>query len=271
MGQMSKRYMEDHEHDAMVETIRCRREEVEYPLPENPPGGAKWKAKQGLHRLNLNGPEQDVMACLIDRANPNTGLCYPSEEFIAGWTARPLRTVRRAIHSLWQKRLINITRRSQTSNRYFLAWGQLFNAYRGQKEFQKRHSVTRTPKVADHTTKSGRSHRPEVAAEPINRTYEGEPITLSGASKDAPLKEAKREERGFQEKVTIRLTANPSTSSPVESPVVLEDSVEIFINTVGPSGWAWIAEQDDLVAAANKLEPREGAELLVGAYRKAAA
>jgi hypothetical protein len=86
---MSKRYMDDHEYDAMIDSIRCRREEVENPLPENPPGGAKWKAKQGLHRLNLNGAEQDVLACLIDRANPTTGLCYPSEEFVAGWTLDP--------------------------------------------------------------------------------------------------------------------------------------------------------------------------------------
>jgi hypothetical protein len=126
--------------------------------------------------------------------------------------------------------------------------------------------VTPLPKVADHDTKSGGSYPPEVAAKPINRTYEYEPKTLSGTV--VPVRE---KERGFQEEVTISLTANPSTSSPVERPVVLEDSVEIFINTVGPSGWAWITEQDDLVAAANKLEPREGAELLVGAYRKVAA
>jgi hypothetical protein len=123
--------------------------------------------------------------------------------------------------------------------------------------------------VADHTTKRGRSHRPEVAAEPINRTYEVEPITLSGTSNDAPHKETK--EKGFQEEGTVNLSANPSTSQQVERPVVVEDSIEIFINTVGSRGWAWITEQDDLVAAASKLEPRKGAELLVGAYRKAAA
>ena len=97
---MSKRYMEDYERDAMVDSIRCRREDVEPELPENPPPDAKWKAKQGLNRLNLNGAEHDVMGCLVDRANATTGLCYPSEEFIAGWTGRPLRTVQRAIRSL---------------------------------------------------------------------------------------------------------------------------------------------------------------------------
>ena len=125
---MSKRYMEDHEHDAMVDSIRCRREEIDPPLNDNPPPGPKWKAKQGLNRLNLNGAEHDVMGCLVDRASSKSGLCYPSEEFIAGWTGRPLRTVQRAISSLWHKRLINITRRSLTSNRYFIQWDALFAA-----------------------------------------------------------------------------------------------------------------------------------------------
>jgi Helix-turn-helix domain len=205
----------EYQHEAMVETIRCRREEIEGTLPENPPGGAKWKAKQGLHRLNLNGAEQDVMACLIDRANPHTGLCYPSEEYIAAWTGRAMRTVQRAVRTLWDKRLINITRRSLTSNRYYIAWGKLFEAHKLQKAFERRHTVTRPPKVADHDTKSGGSYPPEVAAKPINRTYEHEPKTLSGTSSDAPLKEAKREEKGFQKVPSGSLPANPSTSPPV--------------------------------------------------------
>ena len=216
------------------------------------------------------------MACLIDRANPSTGLCYPSEEYIAGWTGRALRTVQRAIRTLWNKRLINITRRSLTSNRYYIAWGKLFEAYKLQKAFEKGRNVTPLPKVADHDTKSGGSYPPEVAAKPINRTYEHEPKSLSGTSSDAPLKEAKREEKGFQRVPSGNLPANPSTSPPVESQsiveaVVVADSVETFIETVGPRGWAWITEQDDLVTAANKLDPRAGAELLVAAYRKAAA
>ena len=134
---MSKRHMEDHEYDAMVDLIRCRREEIAPELPENSPPGPKWKAKQGLNRLNLNGAEHDVMGCLVDRASSKSGLCYPSEEFIQGWTGRPMRTVQRAIRSLWDKRLINITRRSVTSNRYFIQWTTLFAAYKQQKAFER--------------------------------------------------------------------------------------------------------------------------------------
>ena len=45
--------MEDHERDAMIDSIRCRREEFDPPLAENPPPGAKWKAKQGLNSAQL--------------------------------------------------------------------------------------------------------------------------------------------------------------------------------------------------------------------------
>ena len=61
--------------------------------------GPKWKARAGLARLKLNGAEYAVMMCLIDRWNPKNGLCYPSEEFIAGWTDRNPRAVRRARES----------------------------------------------------------------------------------------------------------------------------------------------------------------------------
>ena len=65
-----------------------------------PPPGPKWKARKGLARMKLNGAEHDIMECLIDRASKAKGLCFPSEEFIAGWTTRPLRTVERGIASL---------------------------------------------------------------------------------------------------------------------------------------------------------------------------
>ena len=43
------------------------------PLPDNPPPGPKWQAKQGLCRLNLNGAEYAVLGCLIDRASKTKG------------------------------------------------------------------------------------------------------------------------------------------------------------------------------------------------------
>jgi hypothetical protein len=92
--------------------------------PNNPPG-KKWQAMKALARMNLNGAEYAVLVCLIDHANENTGLCYPSESRIAAWTNRPERTVKRAIASLKQRRLYRIVRRAGTSNRYYLNWPKL--------------------------------------------------------------------------------------------------------------------------------------------------
>ena len=205
---MSKQYMEDHERDAMVDSIRCRREDVAPELPENPPPDAKWKAKQGLNQLNLNGAEHDVMGCLIDRASSKSGLCYPSEEFIQGWTGRPMRTIQRAIRTLWDKRLINITRRSLTSNRYFIQWEPLFAAYRAQKAFERGVTLAsrrrHAQKVADHDTKSGGSHPPEVAAKPSNRTYEENlRHEMAHQPSAADAKEAFRKEHSEEDRVTL--------------------------------------------------------------------
>ena len=106
------------------------------------------------------------MGCLVDKANSKSGLCYPSEEYIAGWTGRPLRTVQRAIRTLWEKRLINIIRRSATSNRYFVQWMPVFSAYWHQEAFEKRHAQRHAQKVAGEDAKSGGSPIQKVAAEP---------------------------------------------------------------------------------------------------------
>jgi hypothetical protein len=156
---------EEHNREMMIEAMRDARGEA---LPENPPPGPKWKAKQALNSLNLNGAEHDVMGCLVDRANARTGLCYPSEEFIAGWTNRPLRTVERAIASLKRKRLIKIIHRGTTSNRYYIDWHRLFASFRAMMAFQKRRlrQSDALQKVADHPVKSGGSYPPEVADKP---------------------------------------------------------------------------------------------------------
>ena len=152
---------------------------VEPELPENPPPDAKWKAKQGLNRLNLNGAEHDVMGCLVDRANATTGLCYPSEEFIAGWTGRPLRTVQRAIRSLWHKRLINITRRSATSDRYFIAWARtLLGVPSHQQVFER-----------DATAASRRRHKQKVAGESCQKWRVAPAPEVAAEPRKEPMKE----------------------------------------------------------------------------------
>ena len=75
-------------------------------LPTNPPPGPKWKAKQGLCRMNLSGSEHDVIACLIECANSKTGLCYPSQDYLAAWANHPPGTVKWAVASLLKRKLM---------------------------------------------------------------------------------------------------------------------------------------------------------------------
>src|SRR5262249_25599164 len=137
------------------------------PLPRNPPSGPKWKAKQGMARLNLNGAEYSVLACLIDRASKAKGACYPSQEFICKWTCRPERTVKRAIETLQQGKLIQVIDRGFKSNAYLVNWPPLFQAYSEMKACEHSHASQKVapqvqavgPEMAPHV-------RPEVAHKP---------------------------------------------------------------------------------------------------------
>lgn len=64
-----------HDHEMMVETIIDARGN---PVPCWPPKEPKWKAKQAIHRLRLNGAQAAVLWSLIDHANSKSGLSYPS-------------------------------------------------------------------------------------------------------------------------------------------------------------------------------------------------
>jgi hypothetical protein len=150
-----------------VEDTQSLRDENGNRLPNNPPPGPKWKAKKALARLHLNGAEYVVLACLIDRANQQTGLCYPSEEFIAGWTCRPKRTVERAIASLRGTRLIQVIDRGTTSNRYVINWRPLFAAFTEMERFETESKKRHAPKVAAHPAKSGGTDLQKVAAKPL--------------------------------------------------------------------------------------------------------
>src|SRR5215831_14237594 len=76
---MSKRYMEDYERDAMIDSIQCRRDEpTEYIAPEP---DQKWRARNVIsfhfRYLGYKAPSgyRDVLLCAIDHANPTTGRC----------------------------------------------------------------------------------------------------------------------------------------------------------------------------------------------------
>src|SRR5262245_49226834 len=112
-------------------------------LPENPPPGDKWKAMEGVARLNL-GAAGDVLRCLIDCASKESGACYPSEEFIAGWLDRPVATIKRQVKALKKKKLVTVIdrRRENKSNVYLINWPLLFDAQRALKAFQKNRRTT---------------------------------------------------------------------------------------------------------------------------------
>jgi hypothetical protein len=210
-AQMSKSKMRHEEdvfwgHDGTYIDLEATQElRDRKPLPDNRPPGPKWQAKQGMARLPLNGAEYAVLACLIDRASKSKGACYPSQEFISAWTFRPLRTVERAIAALNDKGVIQSIPRGTTSNAYIINWPILFSAYRQMKALERsreRHGNV-PPKVAGHAAKSGGSYPSKVAAEPMNRTYEEEPMTLRGPSDDEPpylvILDEKKKEEAFKE------------------------------------------------------------------------
>jgi hypothetical protein len=174
---------EEADHEKMVEAIREARGE---PPPANPPPGPKWQAEAGLNRMNLNGAEHDVMACLIDRASTTIGHCYPSEEFIAGWTNRAHRTVERAIGTLKAMGLIRVIGRGTKSNLYLVNWAPCFAAYHALKEFERgnkaknrrRNDARKASRAKsggskrDCPARSGGSDPPKVADKPTYRTSE---------------------------------------------------------------------------------------------------
>jgi hypothetical protein len=153
-----KRHREDHELQGLLETLVSQRL-ISTP---NPPPGPKWKAKAGLHRLGLNGAEGAVIWLLIDCANRNSGLCYPSQEYIAGRLDLTDRTVRRAIASLKKRKLIKTMQYGKSSNRYEINWQPFFAAFATMEAYSKRQKVAAEnpldrPHLAAHD-------RPDVAA-----------------------------------------------------------------------------------------------------------
>ena len=81
-------------------------------LPENPPG-PKWRARKGLNRLQLSGALRDFMECLIDRASKHSGACWPSLEYIAGWTGRPYTTIKSAAKEARRLKLVRVIERGR--------------------------------------------------------------------------------------------------------------------------------------------------------------
>ena len=106
---------------------------AEYDIEPNPiESGTKWKAQLGILRLpGLSVGVASLVACLIEYADEETGIAWPSEATIAEWSATPLRTIERAVPRAAKLKLVTITERDlrglKRGNIYLINW-ELFLA-----------------------------------------------------------------------------------------------------------------------------------------------
>ena len=88
---------QQHEYDAMVDSLRCRREEqTEYEAP----GEKRYFALFGLAFMHLSGAAHNIGAALIWHANYYTGRCDPGMFALAYETDRHRRTAIKATKEL---------------------------------------------------------------------------------------------------------------------------------------------------------------------------
>ena len=108
---------------------------AEYDIEPNPiEFGTKWKAQLGILRLpGLSVGVASLVACLIEYADEETGIAWPSEATIAEWSATPLRTIERAVPRAAKLKLVTITERDlrglKRGNIYRLNWQPFLYAF----------------------------------------------------------------------------------------------------------------------------------------------
>src|SRR6516225_7549379 len=126
-----KRRRDEHNRAQMVESIMGVRPNQAPPPYDNPlpHGRDKWQAKQGIHRLKLGGRDVSILWALVEYANRETGLCFPSERTIAALLNLKLRAVERGIRSLAEKGLAipepTMGVNGTIYNRYRIKWAVL--------------------------------------------------------------------------------------------------------------------------------------------------
>jgi hypothetical protein len=102
------------------------------PNPIQP--GTKWKAQLGILRMpKLTLGVASLTACLIEYADEETGIAWPSEETIAEWSATPLRSIQRAAPKAAKLGLVTIYKRSvghlKHGNVYLIDWKPFLHCF----------------------------------------------------------------------------------------------------------------------------------------------
>src|SRR5262245_51089138 len=127
---MSKRDMEDHEREGMIDSLRCGREEpTNYRAPET---DQKWRARNVVsfhfRHFTYKAPSayRDVFLCAIDHANPTTGRCDVGQRRIARECNLSRQTVNKAMR-WWEENtyFLRIEGRPGRTNAYHIQWGNL--------------------------------------------------------------------------------------------------------------------------------------------------
>lgn len=130
------------------------------PVQYSPPPAAQewWRIYLAVSILPLNGNTKSVLASLVDRANPTTGRCDPSEATLADDLGVSRRTVERAISDLLKTPFLARHRRYQSSNAYQIGWAALEQAYeiyktRGRERIENRQNCRITDDASDAETR----------------------------------------------------------------------------------------------------------------------
>jgi hypothetical protein len=141
MGMSDK---EDHEREAMIDSLRCRRGE---PTLYEAPGKKRLWALYGLNLMHLSSAAHIVGTAMIWHANHYTGRCDPSFGTLAYEAGQSRRTVIRAIKELERKGILRPQQRwrhgHQTSNAYHLNWNKLERKFCHFEKLVKEHSAIR--------------------------------------------------------------------------------------------------------------------------------
>jgi hypothetical protein len=106
-----------------------------YDIEPNPiEFGTKWKAQLGILRMpGLSLGVASLMACLIEYADEEMGIAWPSETTIAAWAATSLRSIERAVPRAAKLRLVTVTERDlrglKRGNIYLINWQPFLDAF----------------------------------------------------------------------------------------------------------------------------------------------